>query len=44
LDNSKENNIDGGHQIGVTYFPAGVVGKTTPTNYKDLKGKAATNA
>jgi len=44
IGNGIENNIDGGHTIGVTYFPAGVVGQRTPTNYKDLKGKAATSA
>ncbi len=27
-----------------TYFPSGIVGKSTPTSYKDLKGKAATKA
>lgn len=37
-------NITKGPQIGVTYFPAGIVGKATSTNYKDLKGKAATKA
>jgi hypothetical protein len=41
--NGKESVIDGS-QLQVTYFPAGVIGKSTPNNYKDLKGKAATRA
>jgi hypothetical protein len=30
--------------LQVTYFPAGVVDKNTPTNYKSLKGRQATKA
>jgi len=41
--NGKENIIKG-PSLQVTYFPAGVVGKGTPTNYKDLKGKKASRA